>query len=250
MSNLYLAHYGVKGMHWGVRRYQNLDGSYTSAGRKRYGFNDSKPYSSVKKRKGLSKRTKKALKVGLAVAGTAAVAYGVYRFSKSEKGKEIITKILERNNPPIDEVPKHTPNIKEMIEKARLVGTLPDSTPKNPATSLKVLQGGSKASSNNTNSGKLKLAVDSAKKSIDGASSNTKQKEFRPQDFKHILLMQIDADGNYVPGPKIPADGKAYAEAYAKAYSNGSMKEYKEKYDYIVKMLKHYGGTYYDNVKF
>lgn len=30
-----LAHYGIKGMKWGVRRYQNKDGSYTSAGKKR-----------------------------------------------------------------------------------------------------------------------------------------------------------------------------------------------------------------------
>ena len=31
-----LAHWGVKGMHWGVRRYQNKDGSLTPAGKKRY----------------------------------------------------------------------------------------------------------------------------------------------------------------------------------------------------------------------
>ena len=30
-----LYHWGVKGMKWGVRRYQNSDGSYTSAGKKR-----------------------------------------------------------------------------------------------------------------------------------------------------------------------------------------------------------------------
>lgn len=31
-----LYHWGIKGMKWGVRRYQNSDGSLTSAGRKRY----------------------------------------------------------------------------------------------------------------------------------------------------------------------------------------------------------------------
>lgn len=32
----YLIHYGIKGMHWGIRRYQNPDGSLTDAGAKRY----------------------------------------------------------------------------------------------------------------------------------------------------------------------------------------------------------------------
>lgn len=31
-----LMHHGIKGQRWGVRRYQNPDGSYTAAGRKRY----------------------------------------------------------------------------------------------------------------------------------------------------------------------------------------------------------------------
>lgn len=35
-NNLYLAHHGIKGQKWGIRRYQNADGSLTPEGRKRY----------------------------------------------------------------------------------------------------------------------------------------------------------------------------------------------------------------------
>ena len=35
MNDLYLAHYGVKGQRWGVRRYQNSDGSLTELGKSR-----------------------------------------------------------------------------------------------------------------------------------------------------------------------------------------------------------------------
>lgn len=32
----YLEHHGIKGMHWGIRRFQNANGSLTSAGKRRY----------------------------------------------------------------------------------------------------------------------------------------------------------------------------------------------------------------------
>ena len=35
-----LKHYGIKGMKWGVRRFQNADGSLTADGRKRHGSED------------------------------------------------------------------------------------------------------------------------------------------------------------------------------------------------------------------
>lgn len=36
----YLYHHGIKGQKWGIRRFQNPDGTLTSEGKKRYGVNE------------------------------------------------------------------------------------------------------------------------------------------------------------------------------------------------------------------
>lgn len=39
ISDNELYHWGIKGQKWGIRRYQNDDGTYTEAGKRRYGMN-------------------------------------------------------------------------------------------------------------------------------------------------------------------------------------------------------------------
>lgn len=57
-DDLYLEHHGVLGMKWGVRRYQNADGSLTEQGRKKYGVDNVEEYNYLKKRGGYSVSTK------------------------------------------------------------------------------------------------------------------------------------------------------------------------------------------------
>lgn len=44
-----LTHWGIKGMRWGIRRYQNKDGSLTAAGQKRYDADMKKTEAKIKK---------------------------------------------------------------------------------------------------------------------------------------------------------------------------------------------------------
>ena len=56
MENNYLAHYGILGMRWGVRRYQNRDGSLTAVGRKRAGIKSNSPRHKLTSAKKLAKQ--------------------------------------------------------------------------------------------------------------------------------------------------------------------------------------------------
>ncbi len=69
METYEIVHSGVKGMRWGVRRYQNKDGSLTAAGRKRYGSSKeeamkARAKAKAKAEKANAKAAKKAEKDG------------------------------------------------------------------------------------------------------------------------------------------------------------------------------------------
>lgn len=71
MDNTYLAHHGVKGQKWGVRRYQNADGSLTDEGRRHYGYGSERASIMTEntKQRGLQ-GAKLGAKIGAGVSGT------------------------------------------------------------------------------------------------------------------------------------------------------------------------------------
>lgn len=127
-----LVHHGILGMKWGVRRYQNEDGSLTAAGKKRYG--DDSPESKEKAQTGKSVDTKKVA-IGVAagaavVTGTVLAAYLVKKYGGKNMseitetvdiGKAALEKVLDSSpalSTPISQIPATKVEPKEIVEKA------------------------------------------------------------------------------------------------------------------------------------
>ena len=93
MNEEYLSHHGIKGQKWGIRRFQNPDGTLTTAGKQR------RSEGGTEKKKPNSKVLKEVGKTAL-VAGSVAAA--AYLYSKnSDAVNDAIAKAL---NKPVDKI--------------------------------------------------------------------------------------------------------------------------------------------------
>ena len=103
-----LYHHGVKGMRWGVRRYQNEDGSLTPAGKKHAKTADGEA----------DERSKRSSGRGIAVYDAFKKAYGGVKFYEMDaKERESFTAEYEKTRATLA---KQWKNAKSKAEKERI----------------------------------------------------------------------------------------------------------------------------------
>ena len=99
MNDEYLEHHGIRGMKWGVRRYQNADGSLTAVGIKRKSIfdDDTKKKSTEKKLRDMSDDELRTRIARLELEKRFKDLSMPSDSQKTSRGKKIVMDILEKS---------------------------------------------------------------------------------------------------------------------------------------------------------
>ena len=204
-SDDYLAHYGVLGMHWGVRRYQ------------KYGEGGYEPKDETKKHR-MSSKTKKVLIAAGAVAVTAGLAaYGVHKVKKlNSKGASSAIGVLKTaGKVSVSDIPKVNHVDVPRVNPARTAVNRIDVPRVNPARTVV-----------------NRVDVPTIPKSPKKLS-----------DFEFDAVRRIDAAGK-ATDVMVPKYKEGYARAFASEMSKSAtkyglneQKQYQYYYDYIKRKL-------------
>ena len=224
MCDSYLAHHGIKGQKWGVRRYQNPDGSLTAEGRKRI-------ISAHEKR-------------GRAIGGFAGRIGGYFLYNNSDaiasKSKEVVKHAGD------SKVASKTKETAKRIGESRPVAIVSEAA---KSTGKKVSD---KLDNDTTRKVRAKTGevISSGKESLKRSANEAKElkKAIDDDPIGHYRMSTLASDIGGVVGERIgAAAGRKIGEASASiqsAYGKHKMKQLMKKNRHV-KHADIYDANYY-----